>query len=390
MVECINRGMGRFEPLGRNKQFVASDRLNPEQKHVVEFVLKSRDRAVNISGAAGTGKTATLRELRRGLVEAGREVLAIAPTMSAVEELRKVGFTDPITVERLLHDPAMQAALPGKVLILDEAGMVSGRQMGELLRIAEQRSTRIVFGGDTKQIQSVEAGDALRVLEKESRLKSVALTQVRRQTTKDYREAIQELRRNPERGFEKLEAIGAVREVAWLDRAQAVAQAFGDLRSQGRNPLVVCATHDEVERVTEAIRLSRKEACELGESIQLPRDVSLNWTTARKSDLRNFRSGQILGFHRAIKGIAKNEIVEVVKVEGKRAVVRNEQGQHWAITAKQAKSFDVYERRKIEVAAGDTLLLAANRREPGFRATNGELVTVERVDFSPKTRVALP
>jgi ATP-dependent exoDNAse (exonuclease V) alpha subunit len=52
--------------------------------------------------------------------------------------------------------------------------------MQELLRIAEQRSARIIFGGDTKQIQSVEACDALRVLEKESRLKSVSLTQVRR------------------------------------------------------------------------------------------------------------------------------------------------------------------------------------------------------------------
>ena len=53
-------------------------------------MLASRDRAVNIRGAAGTGKTATLQELSRGLTEAGREVLAVAPTMSAVEELRRL------------------------------------------------------------------------------------------------------------------------------------------------------------------------------------------------------------------------------------------------------------------------------------------------------------
>ena len=84
------------------------------------------------------------------------------------------------------------------------------------------------------------------------------LTEVQRQTVKDYREAIQELRRNPERGFEKLDAIGAVREVAWLDGAQAVARAFADAELPGRNTLVVCATHEEIERVTEAIRSSRK------------------------------------------------------------------------------------------------------------------------------------
>ena len=34
----------------------------------------------------------------------------------------------------------------------------------------------------------------------------------------------------------------------------------------------------------------------------------------------------------------------------------------------------------IEIAPNDKLLLMANRREPGFRATNGELVTVSRID----------
>ncbi|HYU53023.1 MAG TPA: MobF family relaxase, partial [Gemmatimonadaceae bacterium] len=81
MVDCVNRGIGGFERLGGDNQFVVSDRLRPEQKAVVEVVLNSRDRAVNIGGAAGTGKTATLQELRRGLVESGHEVLALAPTM---------------------------------------------------------------------------------------------------------------------------------------------------------------------------------------------------------------------------------------------------------------------------------------------------------------------
>ena len=96
--------------------------------------------------------------------------------------------------------------------------------------------------------------------------------------------------------------------------------------------------------------------------------------------MRNFRPGQILGFHREVKGIARNETVEIVQIEDKRVVVRNERGELRAITPKQSKSFGVYERRGLEIAAGDRLLITANRREPGFRATNGEIVTVERVD----------
>jgi len=166
MIDLVNRGIGRFERLGADHPFVASDRLRSEQNESVEFILNSRDRAVNLRGAAGTGKTATLQELKRGLDEAGQKLFAIAPTMSAVEELQKVGFQDAMTLERLLLDQGAQSALAGSVVVLDEAGMVSGRQMHEFLKLAEQQSARVVFSGDTQQIQSVEAGDALRVLRK--------------------------------------------------------------------------------------------------------------------------------------------------------------------------------------------------------------------------------
>jgi tetratricopeptide (TPR) repeat protein len=86
-------------------------------------------------------------------------VLAVAPTRSAVEELDKAGFTGAVTVSRLLSDAEMQNSLRNKVLIVDEAGMISGRQMQELLHIANDHHARIVFSGDTRQVQSVEAGD---------------------------------------------------------------------------------------------------------------------------------------------------------------------------------------------------------------------------------------
>jgi ATP-dependent exoDNAse (exonuclease V) alpha subunit len=378
MIAAIDRGLGSFEPLGHDRVFVASDRLRPEQKWAIESVLRSRDRAVSISGAAGTGKTATLCELQRALTEAGRDVLAIAPTMSAVEELHNVGFESAVTLERLLQDPQMRQPLTRSVVILDEAGMVSARQMVDFLRMAEERSLRIIFSGDTKQIQSVEAGDALRILEKESKLKTVALSQVQRQTKRDYRDAIQELRHHPERGFAKLDAIGAVREVGFANRAEVVADAFAENRSG--TTLVVCATHDEIDRVTEAIRDHRKKAGELGQSITLERHVSFGWTTAQKSDYRNFRPGQTLEFHRAVKGISKHESAEVVHADDDGVVVRTTAGIERTLTSKQANCFDVVEAKPIDVAPGDRLLLTANRREGKLKTTNGELVMVFGVD----------
>ncbi|MEZ5402638.1 MAG: MobF family relaxase [Bryobacteraceae bacterium] len=376
MIAAINRGAGTFSALGGGRGFVSSG-LRAEQAAAVEFVLRSRDRAVGLSGAAGTGKTAALRELRRGLGAAGREVLAVAPTMSAVEELKKVGFAGAVTLERLLRDSALQDRMAGAAVILDEAGMVSARQMADFLRVAEERSLRIVFSGDTKQIQSVEAGDALRILEKESRLRSVRLTQVQRQSRRAYRGAVEELRRSPAEGFARLEEMGAVREVPLAERARAVADAYA--ASGDRTSLVVCATHDEIERVTAAIREDLRARGQIGDGVVVRRYVSLGLTAAERADVGNFRAGQVLGFHRAVQGIGRYETAEVVGVESGAAVVRTGAGVVRRITRKQAGSFDVFEAREIEVAAGDRLLLTANRREAGLRVTNGELVTVAGV-----------
>lgn len=171
--------------------------------------------------------------------------------------------------------------------------------------------------------------------------------------------------------------MGAVREVPFTERAQAVSDAYD---AAGRaSCLVVCATHEEIDRVTEAIRERRKMRGELGPGVNLVRHVSLNWTAAQKADLRNLLPGQLLGFHRKVRGIAKNDTAEVVRSYPKGIVVRKADGTEHTITSKHAASFDVLEARTIEVSAGDRLLLTGNRRDRGLRATNGELVTVSAI-----------
>ncbi|MGA9707939.1 MAG: AAA family ATPase, partial [Candidatus Sulfotelmatobacter sp.] len=380
MIAVVNRGVDRYDGLGKGRGFEVSEHLRPEQRHAVEAVLDSRDFAINVRGAAGTGKTATLREIDRGLRDAGHEVLAVAPTRSAVDELEKVGFRDAMTVSRLLEAQEPQGALRGRVLIVDEAGMVSGRQMQSLLHLAEDQGARIVFSGDTRQIPSVEASDALRILERESELKSVSLTEVQRQTNSLYREAVKTMRHSPEEGFAQLERLGAIREISIFDRGQIVAELHRGFRAEGRDTLVVAGTHAEISQLTDAIRQDRKEHGELGVGHSFDRYVSLQWTTAQKQELSNYQEGQILQFHRDTKLAKRHESLEVVRAGPESLVARKETGEEVAISPKQTRAFSVYERQPIEVAPGDSLMLTANRRGPELRATNGELVKVKSLD----------
>jgi ATP-dependent exoDNAse (exonuclease V) alpha subunit len=286
-----------------------------------------------------------------------------------------------MTVSRLLEDETQRGAVRGKVLIVDEAGMISGRQMDELLKLAERGNVRLLFSGDTRQIQSVEASDALRILERESQMKSVSLTGVQRQTQAEYREAIQTLRDSPEQGFEKLEKLGAVREVPYLDTAHTVAATYRELADDpSRKVLVVAGTHEEIARITHAIRHDMTQQGELNGGMIFERHAPLQWTEAQKKDLSNYHEGQILQFHRSSHGIAKNESLVVESASASQIVARDRHGVERVLSPTQARSFSVHERHQIEVAPGDRLLLTGNRREAGFRATNGELAKVSRVD----------
>jgi AAA domain/TrwC relaxase len=381
IIAMVNHGIDQCARLGGTHRFQPSEVLRDEQRRAVQQVLDSRDFAINLRGAAGTGKTATLQEIDRGLRESGREVTAVAPTRSAVEELQKVGFREAMTVSRILQDETAQSTLRGRVLIVDEAGMISGRQMEGILRLAEQHMTRVVFSGDTRQIQSVEASDALRILERESQMKSVALTGVQRQTHTQYRDAIQTLRQAPEQGFEKLERLGAVHEVPFVDRGRAVAEPYREMTADSmRRVLVVAPTHEEIGRLTRAIRNDLTERGHLGQSVTMDRYVPLQWTEAQKRDLANYRNGQVLVVHRAARGMEKHESLTVSRVDSGTVIARNARGEERSFTPAQTRSFSVHERQSIDVAPGDRLMLTANRRDAGFRATNGELVTVRGIE----------
>ena len=105
----------------------------------------------------------------------------------------------------------------------------------------------------------------------------------------------------------------------WFDKMYpSVAEAGITFTSVGvitADPASVESVLAWASRLTEVIRDRKKASGQLGEGVALTRHVSLNWTKAQKADPQNYRPGQVLRFHRAVKGISKNQAVEVVGVK---------------------------------------------------------------------------
>ena len=104
--------------------------LNDEQRAMVLAVARSGARVDVVSGPAGTGKTFALAAAREAWDRAGHTVLGVAVARRAAKEL-EAGAGIPSTSIAALRDRiARGRPLPrGAVLVVDEAGMVSTRDL---------------------------------------------------------------------------------------------------------------------------------------------------------------------------------------------------------------------------------------------------------------------
>ena len=160
-----------------------------------------------------------LEEAVRAIADlSGLDVMAFAPSASATEVMRKHGFRSAATVQKLLADPELQRLAIGKILLIDEAGFLSVREMRQLLSFAAGNNCRVILSGDSRQHYSVERGDALPILEESAAVTSAALTKIFRQQIPALRAAIEDLAQGKtEEGFDRLDRFGVIREMEKTD-----------------------------------------------------------------------------------------------------------------------------------------------------------------------------
>lgn len=383
LIETLNKGRNVCAPIAPG--FEPTSALAEDQRQAISHVLESRDQFTGFRGLAGAGKTTALKELSAVLEQERCSALFCAPTVAATDVLRKDGFSETVTLQRLLADPKVQQGISKKgVIVLDEAGLVSLDEMHRLFSLATEKDARVVFSGDTGQHSGVARGDALRLLEEHSLYAFGQLSQIRRQQTVDYRQAVElAASQRPQEAFDRLDGVGCVEEPAKL--YERAATAFLEARKEGRSALLVAPTWNEIESVTDHVRSQlRKDGTIAQKDTMVATFDSLGWTEAQKCQPLHYSPGQRILFRHASGSFHQNEEVEVISARAGALQVRREDGSEHFFRPKKGTSFEVGQRREIAVAPGDQLLLRANRRKNGL--VNGEMVTVQSVD---EGRIAL-
>lgn len=145
--------------------FAHHERLSDEQKVAIEHVA-GVERIAAVIGRAGAGKTTMMKAAREAWEAAGYRVVGGALAGKAAEGLEKeAGIVSRTLSSWELRWNQGRGQLDDKtVFVLDEAGMVSSRQMATFVEAVTKAGAKLVLVGDPEQLQPIEAGAAFRAI----------------------------------------------------------------------------------------------------------------------------------------------------------------------------------------------------------------------------------
>ncbi len=201
-------------------------RLSDEQKVAIEHIT-GRERIATVIGRAGAGKTTMMKAAREAWEAEGYRVIGAALAGKAAEGLEKEAGI----VSRTLSSWEQRWSrgrdrLDDKtVFVLDEAGMVSSRQMAFFVEAITRAGAKLVLVGDPEQLQPIEAGAAFRAIT--DRIGYAELDTIYRQREQWMRDASLDLARgNVGRAIDAYRANDKI--IGSQLKAQAVASLIAD------------------------------------------------------------------------------------------------------------------------------------------------------------------
>ena len=367
---------------------------NPGQREATTQLLASRNRITAVQGYAGTAKTTTvLATYAREATARGFRVTALAPTASAAMVLGEALGTRGDTVARHLLSPERSAGAQRAVWIVDEASLLSARDMAKLFVSADTANARVVLVGDVKQLGSVEAGTAFAQLQKAG-METARLAEIVRQSNPLTKEAVEaSIEGDARKALAALDQGGG-RAIEGGDRDTrfaAMAKAYAALDDAARDrTLVIEPSREGRDVLTAEIRAALDKAGALtGPAVEMRSLVPKSLTRAEARDPSSYGRGDVVRFTRdyADKGVSRGSAYQVEFVDVAKAAIslRGQDGEtvDWRLRQWGAGKSEAFEAQPLALKTGDRIQFKRNDRDAG--RINGLRGTITNVDGLQRT-----
>ena len=150
---------------GRIDKASAAFTLKPEQDTALRHLTQGEGFAM-LWGEAGTGKSHTLNATRAAYEATGKDVRGLAWTNDVAQQMRGDGFrqANTITSELYALEKGRTSWTRDTVLIVDEAAMISTKELARVAAAARDAGAKLILAGDDKQLSSIERGGMFETL----------------------------------------------------------------------------------------------------------------------------------------------------------------------------------------------------------------------------------
>lgn len=306
----------------------AQEALSDEQKTMIESLCRSGDGVQVVVGVAGAGKTYALGIARAAWEISGVRVIGTALSARAAKELSDGARIGSFTIARLLADldnptgPAGATGLAeGSVLVVDEAAMVSTRDLARLAEHARSVGAKLVLVGDDRQLPAIGAGGTFTALAQS--LGAVELLENRRQTHGWERTALDHLRAGRVRvalaAYHSNDRRHHVGDREGLH--ERLVSDWAAARAEGTKAMMLATTRDDVEALNRDARERLRAAGELGPDIAEAAGRGFAVGDEIVCTKNDRRVGVINGTRSIVAGIDQSGGLVVTDPDGRRIIL---------------------------------------------------------------------
>ena len=387
-IDTINNGMNKYCAINKNFiPFSDTENIRKEKEENYKFethrkvlreILLSKNKYHVIQGVAGAGKTTTLRELHKGLIDGGQKnIHYVAPTKSAVKAIFENVTKETMTLQKFYIE-TNNINIKNGYLVIDESSLKSNIDGAKVIDLAERNNMRVLFVGDIRQHKSVDAGDFLRIVQEYSEINVSMLSEVVRQKG-TYKKAVELMSRGSH--YEGLMILD--KDLKWVNEAKGdyINQAtlkylsFTDNGKSISNCIGIAPTHKECDKITNTLREKLKERNIIGETISKKKIfISHDWTKEKRTNSKSYQKGMLLQINVDNGNFRQNETVTVDRIQNKRLIT--DDGRTLSIA--KYKNYDVGEIKEIDLAIGDRIQFRKGDNKNNI--INGEITTIKDID----------